>query len=944
MKYRNKTFRKSGLFCILMLYTLFLCCLSCGYRYEKNPIGSEMKVPKPAPVQITSVVITVQDITINWNPPTETNFSHVTITWIPGGITPVTVNKGINTYTVSGLDSTKDYIFTLTSVSDSTLSSNPVTVIKPKDAISPSPLQIQSVSSDNTSINITWTPPTDSDFHHVRITWSPAGGSPSQPATIARGTNTFTATGLDASVDYTFTLVSIDDAGNESTPVTETKLRDTTAPDQINVTGKTIGPFSIIINWDDPAIADFSHVRISWSPSGGSPSQPAIVAKGVRSFTATGLDSTVDYVFSLESIDTQGNASSPVQVTKGKDIIPPGQITNVTGTTTTTFTGIKIDWTDPADIDFKYIKISWTPSGGNPSQPATINKGAQTFTANNLDRGIEYTFTLTTVDYAGNESTTPVSVVKSKDSVPPGKVTNVNVSESDTQITITWDDPTDDDYDYAEISWTPAGGLPAQPVKVAKGVRTFTATNLHLAYDYTFSIRTVDTTGNKSAAVDVVKYGDHTAPAPVTMRTMKNGNNLGTLYATFAWFDPTDIDFHHVEITISPVNPYIPDTSLINPGVQSLTVNGLFSNTTYTFTIVAVDRAGNASTPITVTVYTSVYKGSYYIYTAEDLFKVRDDLLSDYIVMDNIDLSGYAPGTLLGGATGWTPIGTNTAQFKGTFDGNGFTISNLTINNSSAQYQGLFGSVSQTLSGNSIKNVTLSECSITGGQYSGCLVGQQSGGTISNCHVAGEINASGNYAGGLIGNAALGPKIENCSAAVDIIGTVTVGGLAGTVIASSGYSAKVTNCFATGKVTGTYYIGGLIGLISGGASNPLNVTDSYATGNVTGTGLTGGLFGGMNTYSSISNCYATGDVTRRTGSTNVNFGGFAGLGPVGSLVSSYYSGTLSAGLTGNTFGTSKTGNDMKLIGTYTGWDFSVIWAIDPVINGGYPYLRNNPPQ
>jgi len=83
----------------------------------------------------------------------------------------------------------------------------------------------------------------------------------------------------------------------------------------------------------------------------------------------------------------------------------------------------------------------------------------------------------------------------------------------------------------------------------------------------------------------------------------------------------------------------------------------------------------------------SVYKKKYTtavveVWTATDLYNVRNDLTKTYVQMANIDLSGYAS---------WTPIGTDAARFSGTYDGNGFTISNLCINAITTDYQGLFG-------------------------------------------------------------------------------------------------------------------------------------------------------------------------------------------------------------------------------------------------------------
>ena len=80
--------------------------------------------------------------------------------------------------------------------------------------------------------------------------------------------------------------------------------------------------------------------------------------------------------------------------------------------------------------------------------------------------------------------------------------------------------------------------------------------------------------------------------------------------------------------------------------------------------------------------------------------------------MANIDLSGYVAGD------GWVPIGNDINKFTGKFDGNGFMISNLTINSADARYLGLFGYVD----GSVVKYMLTDECNGVGYIYSGSLV------------------------------------------------------------------------------------------------------------------------------------------------------------------------------------------------------------------------------
>ena len=144
----------------------------------------------------------------------------------------------------------------------------------------------------------------------------------------------------------------------------------------------------------------------------------------------------------------------------------------------------------------------------------------------------------------------------------------------------------------------------------------------------------------------------------------------------------------------------------------------------------------------------------YQISTADELFwfaslvngtleGVEQNTAACAVLTADINLSGQT----------WTPIGTSTRNyFKGTFDGDGRTISNLTID-TEASYVGLFGATSGAV----IKNVTLDKPQVQnsagGTSNTGALVGYMVGnGTVEYCAVTnGSVSSDGQYVGGLIG-------------------------------------------------------------------------------------------------------------------------------------------------------------------------------------------------
>jgi hypothetical protein len=210
---------------------------------------------------------------------------------------------------------------------------------------------------------------------------------------------------------------------------------------------------------------------------------------------------------------------------------------------------------------------------------------------------------------------------------------------------------------------------------------------------------------------------------------------------------------------------------------------------------------------------------------------LTDTTYTQAVIAPHTSTSGYFQGT----------------QFTGIFDGNGHTISNLTINQPTKDYIGLFGSIG---SGGQVKNLGVENMNITGGRYVGGLSGENYNISITSCYTAGSVRGT-SYVGGLIGYNWYG-NLKFCYTTVSVYGKDSVGGLIG----KNEYSTSLTMCFATGLVSGTgNKIGGLVGENYTGL-----ITYCYATGSVNGISFVGGLSGNNNS-GSITSCYATGSVS-----------------------------------------------------------------------------------
>ncbi|MEA1972474.1 MAG: GLUG motif-containing protein, partial [Candidatus Cloacimonadota bacterium] len=237
------------------------------------------------------------------------------------------------------------------------------------------------------------------------------------------------------------------------------------------------------------------------------------------------------------------------------------------------------------------------------------------------------------------------------------------------------------------------------------------------------------------------------------------------------------------------------------------------------------------------------------------------------------------------------------------FDGNGYTISNLYINQPDTYYIGLFG---RTL-GATITNLVVVDGDIIGDRYVGGLVGQIFYSTINKSYSTGSVSGSSSYIGGLVGRT-YNSTISNSYSTGSVSGSHSVGGLVG-------YNkGDISNSYCTGSVIGSSsYIGGLVGL-----NSSYTINNSYSTGSVIGsTAYVGGLVGKNCYLSTISNSYSTGSVS---GSRSV--GGLVGYNN-GPISNSFWD-TQTSGQTNSDGGTGKTTAEMQTLSTFTdaGWDFA----------------------
>lgn len=301
------------------------------------------------------------------------------------------------------------------------------------------------------------------------------------------------------------------------------------------------------------------------------------------------------------------------------------------------------------------------------------------------------------------------------------------------------------------------------------------------------------------------------------------------------------------------------------------------------------------------------------IRTAGQLMCVHEDLAEDrmtyFKLIADIDLSGYE----------WIPLNPADPYKKYiSFDGQGYTISNLSITVPTAypSFAGvLYGTVQNVTFNNAsinaggnksgvvagymgtankfipsvARNVTVRNSTITATTSVGGFVGQTGSddSLFENCHVVNTTvshTGTGNlHVGGFVGRAQKAGQYIDCSAQATVTGTQYAGGFAGYIEKGS-----FTRCSATGSVSASVDAGGFVGKADAGTLVDCWYAGSGVSASAAGDAARcGGFIGYANTSgSSFTGCYVKNTVV--DASRGYRVGGFAGQAAAGNSFAKCY--------------------------------------------------------
>ncbi len=308
-------------------------------------------------------------------------------------------------------------------------------------------------------------------------------------------------------------------------------------------------------------------------------------------FTDPGLTNGVAHTYLVVAVDGAGNASTPAAViaTAGgvKDTVPPGAPPNFV-----------------AAAGDRQVALTWDPSTDNTKVvfyqvfrdgiPIGAQEG-RTFTDTGLVNGQTYTYTVIAHDTADNTSSASSAAATPGDATPPGAPTGLGAVALNAGVSLTWTAPTDNVAVTGYKVYRSSGGgsyaLIASPTTAY-----FADSGLTNNTAYSYKVSAVDAAGNTSpqsaiAAATPSAGADTQAPSVPGAPAATPGSKQVSL----TWSPSID------NVAVAGYRVLRNGVQVGAPSGTSFTDTGLTNGTSYSYTVAAVDAAGNASAPSSAT-------------------------------------------------------------------------------------------------------------------------------------------------------------------------------------------------------------------------------------------------------------------------------------------------------------------------------------------------------
>lgn len=574
-----------------------------------EPITAELSsaTAPTAPRSLRATMIAT-GFTATWSAPATTGGLPVTgydmhITGPNDYDNTIHTDAATRTATVNGLPAGTTYAVTVTATNAAGTSAA-ATI----DAATPTaPDQVRSVRATMSTVGqatVTWSPPAVNGGlpvtgYTATISPAPAEGN---PATISSAATVRTAvfTGLNTSTDYTVTVTATSAAGTSTPASLLAHSPDPSSP--VRSLRAATDPGTVKLTWSPPAATGGTPVtgyEVTQTDSSGA-TTGVVTDVATRTYTFTELGNGNTYTYNVRAINAVG--SSPAATVTATTPVPPSLVRSLKATVSVTTAKVTVKWSAPASTGGETItgyRATISPSTTAGATTIDLPASARSAVFTDLGGHAHYTISVHAINTVGHGQ--DENVIVSFPAAPSEPRDVDTTSGAAGSATLTWAAPEEQGstpVSSYRVTYTDPNGA-AVTTTVGPDATSYTATGLTPGASYTFTVSAINSIGASTA-------GQATIVIPTVAEPVSGLTGTGSdQNVALTWNAPANdggapITGYriHVDGTDSPEDITVTDTFA--------TVSGLTNGVSYTFTVTAINIAGQstatstAATPFTV--------------------------------------------------------------------------------------------------------------------------------------------------------------------------------------------------------------------------------------------------------------------------------------------------------------------------------------------------------
>ena len=523
-----------------------------------------------------------QSVLVTWSVPNSggSPITGYVVTSSPGGLTCTTSTA--TSCVVSGLGNGTSYTFSVVAVNENGggAASEPSLAVTPLEVPS-SPLGLSALHLDG-SVQVSWSAPLNNGGSPISLTTVTAmRDGASVGSCFSIDVASCTVQGLTNGVAYSFVAVASNSSGDglPSGAVSATPSRVPDSPFSVMVSS---GNSAATVSWAAPGSSGGSALTgylVTASPGGATCS-----TSGATFCTVTGLTNGVAYSFTVVAINANGSSAPSAT----SDVVTPADVPGVplgVGVVSNPQAAV-VTWSAPLDDGGSPILgYTATASLNGADIASCTSPDVLTCTIEGLTNGLTYSIRVTASNSVGESMpTAPTTVMPS---TTPGPAFGLAATRADGRATLRWFGASD------------TGGLPITGYRVTaspggatcrtSGALTCTVTGLTNGQGYTFVVVALNANGSGTLSTPSAVVVPSTTPGAPTSVSASLGSNR----ITATWSAPLGNGGATVTgylLTAAPGGKTCQTT-----GALSCAMTGLTNGTTYTFSVVAINRNGSSA-------------------------------------------------------------------------------------------------------------------------------------------------------------------------------------------------------------------------------------------------------------------------------------------------------------------------------------------------------------